>query len=148
MEQDHSTPQPMRISQVAARVGVTARAIRYYEQLGLLQPSTSSPGGFRLYTERDVRRLLLIQRFKDLGLTLDDIRVVLSPGPGTPRDKATRIAFSEKVLTNELAAVNERVQVFLNRKQQIESALTALEACRRCNLSSCSPGCAKREAYV
>lgn len=65
-----------------------------------------------------------------------------------PRDKATRIAFSEKVLTNELAAVNEKVQVFLNRKQQVESALTALEACRRCNLSSCSPGCAKREAYV
>jgi DNA-binding transcriptional MerR regulator len=68
----------LRIGEVALRVGVTTRTIRYYEELGLLRPSGHSPGGARRYAESDVARLLRIKELQDLmGLDLDAIGTIL-----------------------------------------------------------------------
>ncbi|NGO07519.1 MerR family transcriptional regulator [Streptomyces sp. HC44] len=54
------------------------RTIRHYEETGLVIPSAPrSPGGFRLYTEADVARLMVIRRMKPLGFTLDEMRDLL-----------------------------------------------------------------------
>ena len=50
----------MRIGEVAARLGLSLRSVRYYEEEGLVEASGRTPGGFRLYSELDVQRLLLI----------------------------------------------------------------------------------------
>ncbi|MGZ4150128.1 MAG: MerR family transcriptional regulator [Actinomycetota bacterium] len=69
---------PLRIGEVAHRIGVTTRTIRYYEELGLLRPSGHSPGGARRYSEPDVARLLRIKELQDLmGLDLDAIGTIL-----------------------------------------------------------------------
>ncbi|AYY15254.1 MerR family transcriptional regulator [Actinobacteria bacterium YIM 96077] len=68
----------MQIGEVAERVGLSLRTIRYYEEVGLVPPSARTPGGFRLYTESDVARLNLIKRMKTLEFSLDEMRELLS----------------------------------------------------------------------
>jgi len=64
-----------RIGEVAQRVGVTTRTIRYYEELGLLGSDTGRPkGAHRLYSETDIARLQGLIRLRDLlGLSLDEL---------------------------------------------------------------------------
>ncbi|WP_173266085.1 MerR family transcriptional regulator [Streptomyces pacificus] len=68
----------MRIGEVAARTGLSLRTIRHYEEAGLVSPSARSQGGFRLYTETDVARLMVIRRMKPLGFTLEQMRELLA----------------------------------------------------------------------
>ncbi|WP_328634522.1 MerR family transcriptional regulator [Streptomyces sp. NBC_00356] len=67
----------MQIGEVAARTELSLRTIRHYEETGLVIPSARSQGGFRLYTENDVARLMVIRRMKPLGFTLDQMRDLL-----------------------------------------------------------------------
>ncbi|AQW54970.1 MerR family transcriptional regulator [Streptomyces violaceusniger] len=67
----------MQIGEVAARTELSLRTIRHYEETGLVVPSARSQGGFRLYTEADVARLMVIRRMKPLGFTLDQMRDLL-----------------------------------------------------------------------
>ena len=67
----------MQIGEVATRTELSLRTIRHYEETGLVIPSSRSQGGFRLYTERDVERLMVIRRMKPLGFTLDQMRDLL-----------------------------------------------------------------------
>jgi len=67
----------MQIGEVATRTELSLRTIRHYEETGLVVPSARSQGGFRLYTEADVARLMVIRRMKPLGFTLDEMRELL-----------------------------------------------------------------------
>lgn len=66
-------PHRYRISEVARLTGFTPTALRYYESAGVLAPAARTPAGYRVYDDRDVERLRLIARAKDLGCTLDEI---------------------------------------------------------------------------
>ena len=63
-----------RIGELAAKVGMTERTIRYYEELGLLESVKRLDGGTRVYTDDDVRRLKFIRKLKVLGLSLQEMR--------------------------------------------------------------------------
>lgn len=65
--------ESLRIGEVARRTGLTVRALRHYDELGLLVPSERGVGDYRLYDEDDLRRLLAISHLKSLGLSLDEI---------------------------------------------------------------------------
>ncbi|MBE1877407.1 MerR family transcriptional regulator [Myceligenerans pegani] len=67
-----------QIGEVADRTDLSLRSIRYYEEVGLVIPSARSRGGFRLYTESDIARLMLIKRMKPLGFSLEETRDLLS----------------------------------------------------------------------
>jgi MerR family transcriptional regulator, repressor of the yfmOP operon len=56
----------MQIGEIAERTGLTQRTLRFYEERGLLQPATRLDGGFRLYTEDDLRRVERIARFRNI----------------------------------------------------------------------------------
>jgi DNA-binding transcriptional MerR regulator len=65
----------LQIGEVAERTGVTQRTLRFYEEKGLLKPPTRMEGGFRLYSEDDVRRVEQIKQLqKLLGLSLAEIK--------------------------------------------------------------------------
>lgn len=68
----------MHIGAVAEKTELSLRTLRHYDEVGLLRPSARSAGGFRLYTENDVDRLLLIRRMKPLGFTLDQMGELMS----------------------------------------------------------------------
>jgi len=66
------------IGKAARECGVSERALRYYQQIGLLTPSGRTPGGLRRYSEEDLGRVRRIRELQTLlGLNLDEIRVVL-----------------------------------------------------------------------
>ncbi|MFC8922478.1 MerR family transcriptional regulator [Cellulosimicrobium sp. NPDC057127] len=84
-DQRAAGPQPtIHIGAVAERTGLSLRTLRHYDDVGLVRPSGRSDGGFRLYTEDDVERLLLVRRMKPLGFTLEEMTDLL--------DVADRIA--------------------------------------------------------
>lgn len=66
-----------QIGEVAERLGLSLRTVRYYEEVGLVMPVERSPGGFRLYDEDAVERLELIKQMKPLEFSLDETRELL-----------------------------------------------------------------------
>lgn len=68
----------MQIGQVASRTELSIRTVRHYDDVGLVTPSARSAGGFRLYTEADIDRLLVIRRMKPLGFTLAEMKNLLA----------------------------------------------------------------------
>ncbi|MFZ2963600.1 MAG: MerR family transcriptional regulator, partial [Rhodoglobus sp.] len=59
------------------RTGLSLRTLRHYDEIGLLRASGRSDGGYRLYTEEDVDRLMLIRRMKPLGYSLEEMAELL-----------------------------------------------------------------------
>ncbi len=62
-----------QIGEVSKRLGITPRTIRYYEELGLLDPPLRIEKGIRFYSDEDIKRIKFILKLKDLGLTLKEM---------------------------------------------------------------------------
>lgn len=71
------TEEHMQIGEVSERTGLSLRTIRHYEEIGLVAPTTRSKGGFRLYGEADVERLLLVKTMKPMEFTLEEMADLL-----------------------------------------------------------------------
>jgi MerR family copper efflux transcriptional regulator len=67
----------MQIGELARRTDVSQRTIRYYEQLGLLQPAEREGAGYRYYDEQTIKRLEKIAALKNLGLSLEEVVEVI-----------------------------------------------------------------------
>jgi DNA-binding transcriptional MerR regulator len=76
----------MQIGEVAARVGLSLRTIRHWDEMGLVVPSERSSGGFRLYTEADIERLELVKTLKPLDFSLEQMRDLLDTIDGLAAD--------------------------------------------------------------
>ncbi|WP_327321026.1 MerR family transcriptional regulator [Streptomyces sp. NBC_01235] len=100
----------MQIGEVAARSELSLRTIRHYEETGLVIPSARSQGGFRLYTEADVARLMVIRRMKPLGFTLDEMRDLL--------DATDRLDSDEELPAGEREALLGRVREYVQAAAQ------------------------------
>jgi MerR family copper efflux transcriptional regulator len=72
-----TAPTVMHIGEVAARTELSLRSLRHWDEVGLLSPSGRTDGGFRLYTEADVEKILVIRRMKPLGFTLDQMSAAM-----------------------------------------------------------------------
>ena len=102
------------ISDLAKEFDLTTRAMRFYEDLGLLQPTRTGPGGRnRTYTTRDRTRLRLTLRAKRLGLSLTEARDLIDMYD-SPRDTVPQL---QKFLA-----------VLAGHRQQLESQMTDLQA--------------------
>ncbi|NKY59785.1 MerR family transcriptional regulator [Nocardia flavorosea] len=77
MPRETATGTHLQIGQVAARTELSIKTIRHYDEAGLVTPSARSAGGFRLYTDADIARLLVIRRMKPLGFTLAEMKQLL-----------------------------------------------------------------------
>jgi DNA-binding transcriptional MerR regulator len=79
MSEMKTGPALLGIGAAAVRARVSERALRYYQQLGLITPSGSTPGGLRRYSEENLERVARIRELQDLlGFNLDEIRDVLA----------------------------------------------------------------------
>lgn len=102
------------ISDLAHEFDLTPRAMRFYEDMGLLQPERSGPGGRnRVYSNRDRTRLKLTLRAKRLGLSLTEARELIDMYD-SPRDTQPQLRKFLEVLTGHRA--------------QLEAQLAELEA--------------------
>jgi DNA-binding transcriptional MerR regulator len=109
----------MQIGEVADRTKLSLRTIRHYEEVGLVQPSARSKGGFRLYTESDVERLLLVRRMKPLDFTLEEMGDLLAlldslATKEAPADRAgllDRLAMYHEAAGQRITALREQLDV-------------------------------------
>ncbi|MDP8931054.1 MAG: heavy metal-responsive transcriptional regulator [Actinomycetota bacterium] len=68
----------MRIGEFAAQAGISAKAIRYYEQIGVLAPPARTPSGYRDYDRSALGRLAFVRAAQAVGLTLGEIRQIIA----------------------------------------------------------------------
>lgn len=120
----------MQIGQVAERTELSVRTIRHYDDVGLIVPSARSAGGFRLYTEPDVQRLLLVRRMKPLEFTLEQMRelleaVDLADDAASTPDGRTR---ARAVIGDYRRQADERVEVLRTQLARAEDLAARLAA--------------------
>ena len=99
--------QTYTITELSREYDITPRAIRFYEDQGLLAPSREGSGKSRVYTTRDRTRLKLTLRGKRLGLTLSDIRELIDMYE-SPRDEAAQLAKFLQVLGTHRAQLEQQ----------------------------------------
>ncbi len=85
----------MHIGELAERSGLSLRTLRHYDEIGLVSASGRTEGGFRLYTEENFERLILIRRMKPLGFSLEEMTALLEvidamPGSSDDESRALR----------------------------------------------------------
>ncbi len=126
LEPDSREQAYLQIGEVAERTGVTQRTLRFYEERGVLKPPSRLDGGFRLYSEDDVRRVEQIKRLQSLlGVTLAEIKEMV---------EADEVKMQIRATYRKDAAVSERRAKLLRAKEVtagqvavIEQKLTALQ---------------------
>ncbi|RKN67336.1 MULTISPECIES: MerR family transcriptional regulator [unclassified Microbacterium] len=118
--------ETMRIGEVAEQTSLSLRTLRHYEDIGLVIPSARTDGGFRLYTERDVARLLIVRRMKPLGYTLEEMSALLRVVDDLERDESpelrsrlTEIREEARLRREQLAARVDMADEFLARLDDI-----------------------------
>jgi DNA-binding transcriptional MerR regulator len=74
--------RPMKIGEFAAVVGVSIDAIRFYERRGVLRPAPRTAGGYRMFVQRDLDRVMLARQLQQLGLTIDEVVDALAAHEG------------------------------------------------------------------
>lgn len=84
----------MQIRDVEQSAGLSAKTIRYYEEIGLVRPDRRE-NGYRDYSARDVHRLRFLQRARGLGFSIGDCRALLSLYDETGRESADVRAIAE-----------------------------------------------------
>jgi len=132
---EESVEAGIRISDAATRVGVSARTLRYYEELGLLTPSLYTAGGERRYTLDDLAHLQRILELREvLGMNLDEIREFLSLE--TRLDelrasyRATKGATTKKARTEQKATLQEALVLNESLAEQISVKLARMDGFR------------------
>ncbi|WP_342801670.1 MerR family transcriptional regulator, partial [Nocardia sp. No.11] len=75
----------MLIGEVARRSGVSTRMLRHYDSLGLVSPTGRTVGGYREYSDADIRRIFHVESLRSLGLSLREIARVLADRSFTPQ---------------------------------------------------------------
>ena len=108
-----------RIGELAQRAGVTARTIRYYEELGILASPQRPQARHRRYSAKDLLHLRRVQQLKDYGLTLGEIREIF--------DLAREDPSGEKSRQRLLSRYREKLRDAHKRRERIEAYIDDLQ---------------------
>ena len=101
------TDKLMTIGEVARTVGVATPTLRYYEEEGILSPTTRSGAGYRLYDAQAVEQLRFIRSAQAIGFTLDDIGTLLHLDADNAKSCQAEV---EGLLKQRLVEVNQRMK--------------------------------------
>jgi len=107
------------IGQIARRTGIKVPTIRYYEQMGLIDPPGRSAGNQRRYDEAGLERLGFIRHARALGLSIDMIRDLIS----LAQDKEMPCDRAHEIAAQHAAHIREKIA----RLQRLEAELTRIE---------------------
>jgi DNA-binding transcriptional MerR regulator len=111
------------IGELAHRTGLTRDAIRFYERSGLLPRATRTRSGYRLYTERDAARARFVREAQAMGLTLDDVRELLTATELRTPEECRRVA---ELLGRRIREIDERMRAMSRFRRRLD------ESRRRC----------------
>ena len=127
---DTATPdqqESFTISQVARMTGINAKAIRYYESIGLLPPPTRKPNQYRHYSMADVNRLILLRRIRYLGVPLTEARALLQGATEARRSQVQQDLLH--LVQARLAALDREIAELHLLRQDLERYQQKLANC-------------------
>ncbi len=123
-----------RIGEVAERVGITTRTIRYYEELGLLgNAGDRNKGAHRLYSDAEVGRLSELVRLRDLlGLSLEELTALAETGQARAalRDQWAETASDEEraaIVEEAIPLVERQLELVRTRQEKLDEFAAELE---------------------
>jgi DNA-binding transcriptional MerR regulator len=122
----------IQIGDFAKKAGVSVRAIRYYEELGLIQPESHSVGGFRLYSKENLKRIQVVNCLKELGLSLVEIREIFSAKKRGGGDRES-VQFLVKAFSDKLQQVESKIEALSRVKAELSTAVKILRCCEGCD---------------
>lgn len=118
------------IGELASLLGLSQRTIRYYEELGFIHPRRTD-GRFRKYSERDADILRTVLRFKELGMSLDEIHSLIhSADDSVTNETMGKLRASLSLRKSEFES---KVKEYEEGIAQIDRVLNFLTQCRACN---------------
>ncbi len=111
----------LRIGKVAKETGLSVKAIRFYEKIGLIPaPERTFSSGYRLYTRGDIRRLRLIQRAKLLGLRLWQIKEIVESLKGQGCDCSRVKPRLKKLVDEQLQEIDRKLRELSLLKESLK----------------------------
>lgn len=110
----------MTIGEIAAQTGLPAKTIRYYEDIGLIQPGRDS-NGYRVFAQTDAHKLAFLGRARALGFSIEECRKLLA----LYEDKA-RASSDVKALAQEhLAEIEDKIRQLEEMRQTLSDLVTS-----------------------
>ena len=123
----------LKIGDVARRTGMSLRTIRYYESLRLIRPEARTPGGQRLYSERQCQRLYMIRDLRTLDIPLREIKDLLQQRK-TALTGADAVRGVARVFGKGFVEASRRASTYGQIKQGLSHTLKMMQTCARCTL--------------
>ena len=132
----------LKVGDLAKLTGKTVRALRYYEELGLVKPIQRTKGGFRLYDQTEVNRIRLIDKFHELGFSLEEIAEIVEAYRGSMSgDEAAQKL--RPMLQKSLEVIKRKIGILEEFGREIETSLGFVHSCCQCvakpEASKCVP---------
>lgn len=112
----------LRIGELAARSGVSIDTVRYYEQRQLLPRAPRTQSGYRVFTRDTVERIRFIKEAQEIGLSLDEIKELLTGEGGA--DKCRRVS---ELLRSKLDELAQRIKSMQNFRRTLSHHLSECE---------------------
>lgn len=105
----------MRIGELAERLGINPKTIRYYESIYLVPEPERTASGYRIYDEDDVERLVFIKAAQRLGLALDEVREIL----GLRERGEAPCGYVRELISRELADLDRRLEELRGLREEL-----------------------------
>ena len=131
-----SAERLLRIQEVAAEVGATTRAIRYYEEIGLLQPAARSEGDYRLYDQSDLERIRHIRELRDTaGFSLAEIGQLLEDEDVRAANRAAYRATDDpsmraEILADSISRIDRAIAILRIKERRLHEMVIEAEGRR------------------
>ncbi len=129
---DSTAERFLRVGALARAVGKTVRALHLYEELGLVQPTTRTEGGFRLYGPEAVARISWITKLQAIGFTLSEIQGFVQEfeDSSSGREATSR---ARQVFATKLHETRDQIHRLEGIENDLEEALEYLDGCCDCS---------------
>jgi MerR family transcriptional regulator, copper efflux regulator len=106
----------VNIGEVAKRSGLPVKTIRFYEDIGLVQPNARQPNGYRDFDGRDLHELRFVARARSLGFTVEECRTLLD----LYRDRSRASAEVKAIATARVADIEHKIAALVAMKATLE----------------------------
>jgi len=125
----------LKISQLAKRTGKTNRALRYYEELGILEPAQRTESGYRLYGEDSLLRLEWIDKLSEIGFSLPEIQEFLLSFQAI--DSAPNVmAALQSMYREKLTEVRANIARLEKLANELDASIAYTSGCQTCSPST------------
>ena len=128
------------MAEVGRRTGLSRKALRHYEALGLVEPAARTDAGYRLYDGEGLRRIELVNRAKVLGLSLAEANEFIHVADGCCGENHPQLA---ALVKGKLAETEQRIEELRSLGDTLRGVLERLEATEgqhRCEETLCTCG--------